>query len=418
MTNVINQMCPLKKFKVKTVLEPWITNELLEQIKDKDLALKRAKRSKRQDHWTEARTLRNNCLQDVRKAKADFICEKLDENISDSNKFWGTINSILPGKKNSSHDISLLNENVEVHKEEIPNYMNNYFSKIGSSLAEKFDNQLIMNHVLEECPNILQPFLTDEVLKVVKEINVTKSSATKNISSRLMKEAFYVQITRLVKIFNISVACGIVPDFWKNAMIIPLHKGGSARDVNNFRPVSLLPIQGKLKEKIVHERLMSHCENNFLLDKNQGGFRKNHSTTNLTVNFLNDIYSAMNDGQLTLAVFIDLRKAFDTVNHNILCDKLSKFGVKNLNLKWIKNYLHNRMQTTLVNNMVSTTSSITCGVPQGSVLGPLLFLIYVNNMPNSLQNTKHCLYADDTVLYLSGDNIYDVVTIKVAGGFE
>ena len=276
MTNVINQMCPLKKFKVKTVLEPWITNELLEQIKDKDLALKRAKRSKRQDHWTEARTLRNNCLRDVRKAKADFICEKLDENISDSKKFWGTINSILPGRKNSSHDISLLNENIEVHKEEIPNYMNNYFSTIGSCLAEKFDNQLIMNHVLEECPNILQPFLIDEeeVLKVVKEINVTKSSAIENISSRVMKEAFYVQITRLVKIFNISFASGIVPDCWKNAMIIPLHKGGSARDVNNFRPVSLLLIQGKLIEKIVHERLVSHCEKTFYWTKTRVVFEK------------------------------------------------------------------------------------------------------------------------------------------------
>ena len=117
----------------------------------------------------------------------------------------------------------------------------------------------------------------------------------------------------------------------------------------------------------------------------------------------------MNNGQLTIALFIDLRKAFDTVNHNILCKKLSDFGIQNINLEWLKNYLSNRSQKTFVNGSVSTTSFVNYGVPQGSVLGPLLFLAYVNNMANALRSARHCLYADDTVLYLSGRDIDNMV---------
>ena len=411
----IDRICPLKHFKIKTILEPWITNELLEEIKDKDLALKRAKRTKRDDHWNEARILRNRCLNNIRKAKADFVREKLEENRNDSKKFWNSINSLLPGKNKTSQGIFLNDENQEeIIRDKIPDYMNDYFSNIGANLAKKFtnDERVVRDTVVDVNKQhyALPDFIASEIelLKLIQDINVNKSSAIENLSSKVLKEAFFAQTHRLQTNFNLSFSEGYIPESWKSATIVPLHKGGDSKDVNNFRPVSLLPIQGKLIEKIVHQRMMAHFENNSLLDQRQGGFRKNHSTTDTTIKFVNDIYEALNLGQITIAVFIDLRKAFDTVIHIILSKNLKLLGIKNKNLDWVKNYLENRSQKTLVNGINSSSLPVSCGVPQGSVLGPLLFLVYINDMSKSLKLSKYCLYADDTVLYHTGDNIEEI----------
>ena len=241
-------------------------------------------------------------------------------------------------------------------------------------------------------------------------LQTNKSSAIEHISTKVLKIAFTSQIVRLVRMFNVSLTQGYIPGCWKNAVVVPLHKGGDAKDVNNFRPVSLLPIQGKLIEKVVHARIMAHLEINNILDAKQGGFRKEHSTTDSSVKFLNNIYIAMNERNMTISVFMDLRKAFDTVNHKILCSKLSVYGIKDANLEWIKNYLNNRSQKTKVNGSISDSLPVECGVPQGSVLGPLLFLVYVNNMSKCLQHIEHCLYADDTVLYISGNDFDTMVS--------
>ena len=191
--------------------------------------------------------------------------------------------------------------------------------------------------------------------------------------------------------------------------MIPLKKEGNSPDVNNLRPISLLPIQIKLLEKIVHNRLMAFLDQEHLLDDKQGGFRPGHSTIDTIVCFTEELYQNINNGLTSIAVYIDLRKAFDTVNHHLLINKVRNLGVEGSNLSWIENYLENRTQCTLANNICSKKTAITCGVPQGSVLGPLLFLIYVNDMKSVLQHSRHYLYADDTVIYFSGDNINDVV---------
>ena len=162
-------------------------------------------------------------------------------------------------------------------------------------------------------------------------------------------------------------------------------------------------------EKVVHNRLLDYLEQHNLLDNKQGGFRPKHSTVDTIVQFSENLYKNINNGQSTIAVYIDLRKAFDTVNHDILLNKLSILGVKRKNFNWIQNYLKDRSQRTLVNNICSSNAEVRCGVPQGSVLGPLLFLIYVNDMQNILLRSKHYLYADDTVIFISGTNTADVV---------
>ena len=406
----IDILCPIKKFSIKPVTNLWLSNELLEEIKDKDVALRRAKRSKNEEHWAIARRLRNNCLKNIRTAKADFIRDQISENKQDPKKFWNSINKLLPGNVKNKQNISLKDDNqVEIDSEETADFMNQYFATIGTKLAQGFTGSKLPDEVnfgvnLEQISTN-----REEVEKLVKEINICKSSAINNLSSRILKDAFLTLSAKLTSIFNFSLMQGIVPIAWKHASVIPLHKGGNNKEVNNFRPVSLLPIQGKLIEKIVHNRLITWLDRHDILDNKQGGFRKDHSTTDTTVNFLNELYKAINDDRVTIAVFIDLRKAFDTVNHKILCRKIENYGVKHKNLDWIESYLADRTQSVFVNGKVSDEESVSCGVPQGSVLGPLLFLIYVNDMKKSLKNASYHLYADDTVIYYSGNELQDII---------
>ena len=217
----------------------------------------------------------------------------------------------------------------------------------------------------------------EEVVNLCKNININKSSSIPNISSEVLRDAFLAIPDIVTEIFNLSFEHAEIPDEWKIAKVTPLPKAGKSNNVSNLRPISLLPLPSKLIEKkIVHNRIYNHCNDNNLSDKKQGGFRPNHSTTSTTSFYINDIYEAMNKKQVTVSVYIDAMKAFDTVNHDILCKKLEYFGIIGNNAKWIKSYLSNRKQCTFANNKLSNQVNITCGVPQGSVCGPLLFLLY------------------------------------------
>ena len=181
--------------------------------------------------------------------------------------------------------------------------------------------------------------------------------------------------------------------------------------VSNYRPISLLPLLSKLIENIVHIRLYRHLMQYDLLDDRQGGFRPGYSTVKTCTYFTNDIYTAYNNKEITVAVFIDAMKAFDTVNHQILLKKLSKYGIAGKLHFWIRNYLTGLKQCTIANDIVSNLKDIVCGVPQGSVLGPLLFLIYINDISSVVRNSKISMYADDTVVYISQAKLGNAITL-------
>ena len=302
--------------------------------------------------------------------------------------------------------------NVDIEEKYTAEFINTFFANIGPTLARNFTNP--WRYEGRDTEVSIDNIITneEEVLKYCKEINVNKASCIENVSSRVLKNAFALQITRFTLLLNRSFITGIFPDKWKSANVIPLYKGGNRHDVGNYRPVSLLPLPSKIIEKNVHNRLSSHLEDNDLLDINQGGFRKNHSTIHTVTKLTNDIFNGINTREVTLACFIDMAKAFDTVNHEILIQKLSKLGIKQVLLNWIKNYLTNRNQCTFANGITSSFSDIVCGVPQGSILGPLIFIIYVNHISNILENCKHLLYADDTVIYKTGDLNQNTVLLE------
>ena len=322
---VIDEMCPLKFFKTKAIRDPWVTDELIAMIKDKDGALKRAKRTNNPKCWRIARRLRNDCLKYTRNAKAEFVKSELNENAGDSKKFWKNINSFLKPdiSKTTNSDLFDQSDGQQVRFEDTANFK--YFAHIGPNLARQFsDPWTPIDAALHgNMPDIMVDAV--EVEKLCRAINISKSSSLKNISSNVIKSAFLWDIDRLVDMFNLSLVTNTVPDSWKIATIIPIHKEGNSQDVNNLRPISLLPIQGKLLEKVVNDRLTEYLEENGIIDGNQGGFRSGHSTIDTAVRFTEDIYKGMNNKLFTVATFLDMRKAFDTVNHTILMKKTSAY---------------------------------------------------------------------------------------------
>ena len=406
---VIDQMCPTKAIRIKKFKDLWISQEILENIRDKDILLSRAKHSDNLEDWKLARDCRNEVKNIVKNAKSEFIKENLNEHQNDSKRFWKTMSNILPSNKDKSANKIILKDDkgkiIEDNKI-AAGIMNNFFTSIGPKLAANYQDpwsytgKIIENNIPDIRTNRV------EVLKLIKDININKSSAIPNLSSKVLKPACLALIDQFTFIFNLCLEKNEFPEEWKYTKVTPLPKDGDMSKCTNYRPISLLPLPGKNLEHIIHDRINIFCNDNKIINENQGGFRKKHSTISTVANFTNDIYSAINKKQISIATFIDFSKAFDTVNHQILFLKLQKIGITGNVLKLLQNYLKNRKQKTIVNNTESEFGTISCGVPQGSVLGPLLFLLYINNLCDSVKTVNTYLYADDTVLVSSAIDIY------------
>ena len=312
-----------KKIKIKKIKEPLVTPELLEFIKDKDKALRKAKRSKSIEEWEIARQLRNECLNRVRNCKSEFVKNELNYNYDDSKKFWNTVKTVIPDKKKNSTKFLLIDPANHTHipPNELPNFENSFFADIGTNLANKLKGDWTYSGAKSDV--ILHDIVVTEaeVLKACLDINVNKSSSVNNVSSRILKDAFTTVPNIIRHVIQISLNEGIFPNDWKIANIIPLQKGGDKSDVSNLRPVSLLPLPSKIMERVKHDRVMFHLERNNLFEINQRGFRNNHSTMDTIAKFTNYIFNGINNREVTTACFIDLAKAFDTVNHKILLKK-------------------------------------------------------------------------------------------------
>ena len=208
----------------------------------------------------------------------------------------------------------------------------------------------------------------------------------------------------IVILFNQSISQGVFPQPLKNAKVIPCHKGDSILEMSNYRPISLLPIFSKVFEKLMYTRVISFIKKHNILFENQFGFQSNMCTEFAVNSLINNITKCLENKETGICIFLDFAKAFDTVNHDILLKKLEYYGLRGLAQKWFKSYLSNRMQGTDIGGVQSSLNYIKCGVPQGSVLGPLLFLLYINDIINSSDLFNFTLFADDTSLFYSQKN--------------
>ena len=328
-------------------------------------------------------------------------------------RLWKAIKKVLPGK--SKESTTMLQDELGTYSNptDIANCFNRFFSTIGSKLAENFPKGV---QITNPYPNFdksftFKPIKTSFVLKQLLTIKSSKATGLDNINSRLLKDAAEIVAQPLTNIMNRSLKTGMVPYSWKEARVSPIFKSDSPINPSNFRPISILPVCMKLFERAVQNQLVSYLTDNNILCKEQSGFRKLHSTQTALLDITDYIYTNMDKGNLTGAVYIDLKKAFDCVDSETLLFKLECLGIKGNELEWFKNYLNNRRQCVQYEVKLSEKQHIAYGVPQGSILGPILFILYVNDIISSVNSSKILLYADDTVLLFSGKSVNDIINV-------
>ena len=419
---VLDQHAPLRKqtrYETKRNNKPWINKELLKQIKNKHKLYKKYLINPSESNWTEFTKYRNKLSHLIEQSKRTHFQQKIKYTKSNTRKLWKTVNEIVNLKKPKEKiNMKILDSSGKIvdDSQKVSNIMNNYFVSVGENLSKniaKPTNDQI-NHLSGIKSNSHSMFLkliTEfEMENYIKNLDSNKSTKSTSAPIKFIKISSPIITPILTKIFNHCIIEGVFPDELKIAEIIPVYKKGDKNKSSNWRPISLLSPFANIFELHIYNQINQFITKHKILNNYQYGFRKSLSTNLAVAQITEDLAFKMQEGLVTCAVFIDLCKAFDTVNHQILLDKLYYYGIRGVVAKLLINYLTNRTQITRINDCKSDPKLITCGVPQGSILGPLLFNLFINDLPNHSKSTTR-LFADDACLCFSARTSHQLETL-------
>ena len=412
--NTYNSCFPYKQaknnYKNKKV---WLTQALKNSIKNKNKLFILTRRHPSELNFSNYKKYRNRLNQLLRTAERNHYEQLFSDNRLDMRKKWSIIKDIINKKKTNNLTDTILSNGMKIKdKNKIANTFNNYFVNIGTDLAKSISPTATTpsQYLPEPNPNsmYLYPVVDEEVEKIIKELKIS-SPGWDNISNKVVKVAFKSFITPLTHVLNLSIMNGFFPCEMKIAKVLPFKKNGDTLVVSNYRPISVLPLFSKILEKLIYNRILKFIIKYNILYPHQFGFREGHSTGMALITMVDKIVTALDDGKIAIGLFLDFSKAFDTVDHSILFSKLERYGIRGLALTMMKNYLSDRYQFVEYNGVQSEKLLIKCGVPQGSILGPLLFLLYINDLPNVSKVLSTTIFADDTNMFITGSDAYSMI---------
>ena len=404
---IINESIPLVKLsnkKTRLKQKPWLTKGLLKSSKVKNKMYKKLIKLKFNETLSNKyKKFRNKLTHLINLSKKLYYEKLLKNSCNDSKKTWNIINSVI-GKTNkkTSLPVKLNKDGIEYTEPQlIANILNKHFAEIGKNSNKKIDYKKIDSY-LTNAPQkhsmVLYPTDVAEISLIIKEMKNQNSEGADQIPMNILKKINPIISPIINYLINKSINLGIYPNCLKVAKIIPLFKAGNASDPGNHRPISILPAINKIFERIIYKRILNFCHKYKIINSTQFGFRQGHSTELAISKFYEDILNNFNNNNASFALFLDLSKAFDSVHRDILVHKLYKYGIRGIPLNLIKSYLTDRKQFIKIDNITSESHSSTIGVPQGSILSPLLFLILINDFKNST-TMETINFADDTLVY-------------------
>jgi hypothetical protein len=392
---------PTKTIRVKNRYNPWIDKEILILMYRRDFL----KRKAINNHllWKEYKSIRNKVHKLCKLKKKAFFDNLIESNAKDSKSLWKSINKLTGKSVQATPSPHISADNF-----------NEFFATIGANVANKF-GPLDSNyqHKIKGAQSIysfnFKNINCSDLLKQLKKLDSGGNIDVLGFDSKLLHLSCDILAPLLTKLFNISLNTSYVHDDFKFARTTPIYKGKGDRDSeSNYRPISVISHLAKLLEREVQKQLLAYLYDHDFISTDQSAYRKGHNTQTSLHKFIDDIIDNICDDLYTGTVFLDIQKCFDTINHDILFQKLNHYGISKSPLSWFRSYLTNRKQLVRCHNTLSSVKDINIGVPQGTVLGPILFLIYINDLPQNINLAKCNIYADDTAIYSASNSISDL----------
>ena len=416
---LLDTYAPLKKinkYKLKFKSKPWITLGLQKSISVKNKLLANFINKKdpilKEEFHTNYKKYRNLLSTLMKKSKQAYYDKYFERNWNNIKNTWKGIKSLISLKTVASSVptvLSLDNGDTITNLYDIANTFNNYFASIAETTKKsiKYSHKHFSDYLSNESSStiFLQPTDKEEIANIISSLNSNKTSGPNSIPYRVLFLLKNEISKQLADLFNLSFMTGVFPSVLKTAKIVPVFKKDSKLNYSNYRPISLLSNIEKILEKLMYKRLYAFLDYNNIIYDLQFGFRQQYSTSHALINVTENIRKALDDGNIGCGVFVDLQKAFDIVDHQILLAKLNHYGIRGVSNDWFKSYLSNRNQYVSINGYESGFAAINCGVPQGSVLGPLLFLLYINDLNQAIKFCKVHHFADDTNLLCLSNSI-------------